>query len=213
MSNDQMKSIPQRDDIEEKHKWDLRDLYQTEADWEADYSKGKGLIENTSEFAGKLSSSADILYNCLKARSDLNMIVENLHQYAKRNQDLDHRVSKYQVLTERAAMLAAEAGAAFSFVEPELLKIDDETLRSLAGQFPETNIHDFYIEELIRSRAHIRSSEIEELLAQSSMVSRGPYNIFTMLNDADMTYPAIKDEDGNDVQLTKQRFAFIRTIG
>jgi oligoendopeptidase F len=207
MSSDKLNSIPQRKDIEEKYKWDLRDLFQTEEEWEANYSKGKAFIENTSEFTGKLAGSAELLYKCLKARSDLNVIVENLHQYAKRNQDLDHRVSKYQMLTERAAMLAAEAGAAFSFVEPELLQIDDDTLRAMAGQFPETGIYDFYIEELIRSRKHIRSSEIEELLAQSSMVSRGPYNIFTMLNDADMTYPSIKDEKGNEVQLTKQRFA------
>ncbi len=112
-------------------------------------------------------------------------------------------------MTDRAAMLSSLAGAAYSFVEPEILKMTDEQLQKMSGQFPKTDIYDFYITELIRSRRHIRSEEVEELLAQSAMVARGAENIFTMLDDADMTYPDVKDEDGNMVKLTKQRYAKI----
>jgi len=207
MNAEKSKSIPQRSDIDDKYKWRLSELYKTEEDWEADYKKAQTLIAKAEDFRGKLESSAELLYKCLVTQSDLGLICENLHFYAKRSQDLDHRVSKYQAMTDRAAMLASQAGAAYSFAEPELLKIDDKKLMGMAGKFPDTNIYDFYIRELIRSRAHIRSAEIEELLAQSMMVARGPYSIFSMLNDADTKYPVIKDEDGNDIQLTKQRFA------
>ncbi len=207
MNAEKSKSIPQRADIDDKYKWRLSDLYKSEEDWEADYQKAQTLIGKAEDFKGKLAGPAELLYECLVSQTDLGLICENLHFYAKRSQDLDHRVSKYQAMTDRAAMLASQAGAAYSFVEPELLKINDEKLLEMAGKFPDTNIFDFYIRELIRSRAHIRSAEIEELLAQSMMVARGPYSIFSMLNDADTKYPIIQDENGNDIQLTKQRFA------
>ncbi|MBN2225938.1 MAG: oligoendopeptidase F [candidate division Zixibacteria bacterium] len=201
-----VRTIPQRADIEDKYKWALTDIYKTENDWEADFKKALGLIEKAAGFAGTLADSAQTLFDCLEMRSKLSMICDSLNQYARRSQDLDNRVSKYQVLTERAAMLTSKAAAAFSFVEPEILTIDDDQLRAMAAQFPKTDIYDLYIKDLIRSRPHIRSAEVEEVLANSVMMARGPETIFTMLNDADLKYPTISDEVGNEVQLTKQRY-------
>ncbi len=202
-------TIPQRTDIEGKYTWNLGDIYKTENDWETNFKKAQALIEKAKEFTGKLNSSPQIMYDCFKTRSDLSMICANLYQYARLNQDLDNRNSKYQALTDRTAMLQSSAGAAFAFVEPELLKLDDATLRDMSSKFPKTDEYDFYIEELIRSRKHVRSAEVEEVLAQSSMMARGAESAFTMLDDADIKYPIIKDEDGSEIQLTKQRYSKI----
>ena len=206
-SEQQTTSIPQRVDIKEKHKWNLTDIYRNEEEWENDYKKAQLLIEKAKEFSGKLANSPDLLYECLETRSQLSLICDDLYQYAALNRDLDNRVSKYQAMTERAAMLSSEAHAAYSFIEPELLEIDDARLKEMGNQFPKTDIYDFYLQELIRSRPHIRSAEVEKLLAQSAMIARGPDSIFTMLNDADIKYPTIINEDGKEVRLTKQRFA------
>lgn len=206
-AKDKAKAIPQRADIAQKDTWDLAVLYQTDADWEADYKKGQSLIEKAAGFSGKLAGSADLLFECLQTNSALSLICGDLYQYAKLSQDLDNRVSKYQAMTDRAAMLASQAGAAFAFVEPELLKLKDDQLTQMAGRFPKTDVYDFYIKELIRSRKHIRSGEVEEVLAQAAMMARGPSSAFGMLDDADLKYPVIKDEKGEEVQLTKQRYA------
>ncbi|MCP4580214.1 MAG: oligoendopeptidase F [candidate division Zixibacteria bacterium] len=200
-------SIPQRSDIEEVYKWNLTDIYKTEDDWEADYKKVQKLIEEVVSYQGKLSESPDTLFKCLELSTEISKSGSDLFQYAKLSLDLDNRVSKYQALSDRAMMLNSEAAAAAAFIQPELLQIPDDKLRDLASKFPKTDIYDFFIEDLIRSRAHIRSGEVEEVLAMSSMVARGPYNAFTMLDDADIKYPVIKDEQGREVQLTKQRAA------
>ena len=201
----QSDGLLQRADIEKQYTWQLSDICATENDWEAAYKKARGLIDTAAGFTGKLDDPKT-LFECLQTRSELSLTCDDLYQYAKLSQDLDSRVSKFQAMTDRAAMLRSQAGAAFAFVEPELLAIDDKRLRELGRQFPRTDIYDFYLEELIRSRAHIRSAEVEELLAQAGMIARGPDSIFTMLDSADIKYPSIKDETGNDVQLTKQRF-------
>jgi len=199
------KAIPQRSDIEEQHKWNLADLYENDEAWEAEYRQVLDLIKSASKFTGHLSESPKTMYECLHTRSELQIILSRLYQYSFLCKDLDNRVSKYQALNERAAALSAQAGAAFSFVEPELLAIDEARLGEMAKKFPKTDEYDFYVKELIRSKEHIRSEEVEEVLALSSLVTRGPDAIFSMLDDADIKYPSVKDEDGHEVQLTKQR--------
>lgn len=200
-------TIPQRSDIDEKHKWDLSGLYRDDAEWEADFARAKELIAKAKMFEGKLSESADTLYECLETRTEVSRLCDDLYQYARFNQDLDNRVSKYQEMTERAAVLSSQASAEFSFVEPELLKMEDDKLRELSEKFAEPEKYDFYIHEVIRSRPHIRSAEVEEVLSKSTVVSRGADSIFTMLDNADIKYPSIKDEKGSEVRLTKQRYA------
>ena len=201
------KAIPTREDIDPKYTWKLTDIYETEQAWEDDFQNAQALIDKAKEYAGKLAGSAELLWNCFEDRGQLAKTTFNLLQYAHLSKDLDNRSSKYQAMSDRAAMLASQAGAAYSFVEPELLKMSDNKLLELAGQFEKTDVYDFYIKELIRSRKHIRSEEVEELLAMSAMVARGPSTIFGLLDDADITYPSIKDENGDEVPLTKQRFA------
>jgi oligoendopeptidase F len=199
--------IPRRTDIDPKYTWNLTDLYPSESAWETQFKSAETMTEKIKSFAGRLAESPQPLWDCLVLRGGLSKILHSLYQFAHLSKDLDNRVSKYQAMTTRVAMLGAQAGAASAYIEPELLKLDDAALRKAASQFPKTDVYDFYIEELIRSKAHIRSEEVEELLATSAMVGRGPDTIFSMLDDADLVYPAILDESGNETQLTKQRYA------
>lgn len=200
-------ALPQRADIAEKYTWNLSELYASEADWENDFQVAEGLIGRAAEFAGRLGESPEILFDCLETRTRLGVTCANLYQYAKLNQDLDNRVSRYQELSNRAAMLSSRGGAAYAFVEPELLTISDDRLLDFGRRFPRTDLYDFYLRDLIRSRAHIRSAEVEELLAEAGMMAQGPDAIFSLLDDADLKYPVITDERGAEVRLTKQRYA------
>ena len=206
-NNNNLAAIPKRSEIPDKYKWNVADIYKSETDWEADFQKVQQLVTKAPQFKGKLAANAATLFEALETRTQIGLISSSLFQYAKLNRDLDGRNSKYQAMTERANMLMAEATAAFSFIEPELLKLSDDEIKKLAAQFEKKDIYDFYIKELIRSREHIRSEEVEELLAMTSPMAGGPENIFSYLDDADLKYPTIKDEQGNEVQLTKQRYA------
>ncbi len=200
-------AIPKRNEIDPTLTWDLSHIYPNDSAWETEFTQLQQMVEQAKTFVGRLHESPAILEECLALQTELGMRMHSLYQYAYLNKDLDNRVSKYQAMTERAAMLGSQAGAAFSFVEPELLKMDDAALVAMEKKFTKQGIYDFYMRELIRSKVHIRTAEVEELLAMAGIIARGPDSIFSMLDDADMTYPSITDENGNEVKLTKQRFA------
>jgi len=202
-----IKKIPTRKDIDSFHTWNLADLYSSVEAWETDFSRVGKMLAGVKEFSGKLSDSASVLFQALSLRTNVSRLVGTLYQFAQLSKDLDSSDSTFQALTDRASMLSSEAAAAFSFIEPELLKMSDNEIRALAREFENTTLYDFYIDELVRSRAHIRSPEVEELLAMASNVTRGASSIFGMLDNADITYPSIKDENGNEIELTKQRYA------
>ena len=205
-TKEQSNKIPQRGDIALKDTWNLADIFTDNGEWEKVFAETKEQAAILVTFAGQLSD-AKSLFACLELRSEISKKISALSQYAKLNLDLDSRKSQYQEMTDRATMLSAEIGAASSFVEPELLQKTDEELLKLSYQFEKTDIYDLYIQELVRSRQHIRSEEIEELLSLTMTFANGPAQIFNMLDGADIKYPSIKDEKGNEVQLTKERFA------
>jgi oligoendopeptidase F len=198
--------ILQRSDIDIKDTWDPNELFRNNEEWEKDFESASKLIEKAPELSGKLNDPIQ-LWQALELRAELSEKVFTLFQYARLQLHLDNRQSTYQEMTDRATFLFSQAGAALAFIEPELMKLTDDQLRKLSEEFEKPDIYDFYIEELIRSRKHIRSEEVEQLLSLSQTFSSGQENIFNMLDDADIKYPSIKDEHGNEVQLTKQRYS------
>ncbi|MCK4385865.1 MAG: oligoendopeptidase F, partial [candidate division Zixibacteria bacterium] len=201
------KAIPQRSDIEDKYKWSLEDIYGTDQLWEDDFSNVEGLLPEMAEFKGRLSESGKTLLECLGLQDSLWNIMDRLYVYAGMRFDEDTRVSTYQEMSSRARSLATRVGQAVSFIDPEILTIPQSKLDELMKSPKELKLYQHYIDNIIRKRAHTLSTSEEEILAMAGDLARAPLNVWTMMNDADIKYPSIKDEEGNEVELTKQRYA------
>jgi len=199
-------TIPQRSDIDAKYRWRLEDIYATEQLWEEDFSKLERLLPKMTEFKGRLSESGKTLLECLQMQDSIWNITNRLYVYAGMRQDEDTRVSTYQELYNRARSLATKAEQAVSFIDPEILSIPqpkvDEFMKSEKG----LKIYQHYVDNIIRKKSHTLSPSEEEILAMAGDLARAPLNVWTMINDADIKYPSVKDEQGNEVQLTKERY-------
>jgi oligoendopeptidase F len=200
------KAIPQRADIDAKYKWRLEDIYATDQLWEEDFSKVEGLLPEMTEFKGRLSESGKTLLGCLQLQDSLWNIMDRLYVYAGMRFDEDTRVSGYQEMSTRARSLATKVDQAASFINPEILEIPQSKLDELMKSEKGLQLYQHHIDNIIRKKAHTLSSSEEEILALAGDLARAPVNIFTMIDDADIKYPSIKDEEGNEVQLTKQRY-------
>jgi oligoendopeptidase F len=201
-----VKAIPQRSDIEAKYKWKLEDIFATNQLWEGDFSKVDALLPKMTEFKGRLSESGKTLLGCLQLQDSLWNIMDRLYVYAGMHSDEDTRVSIYQEMSGRAGSLMTRVRQATAFIEPEILTIPQSKLDELIKSEKGLKLYQHYIDNIIRMRAHTLSSSEEEILALAGNLTRAPENIFTMINDADIKFPSIKDETGNEVQLTHERY-------
>ncbi|MFH0930893.1 MAG: M3 family oligoendopeptidase, partial [Candidatus Zixiibacteriota bacterium] len=201
------KAIPQRSDIADEYKWKLEDIYPTTEDWEKDFTKIKELIPQISAFKGHLAESGKKLYDCLALNDSISIKMGKLYVYANLKLDEDTRNSASQQMADRVTNLNTQLDEATSFIQPEILTIPDEKIKSFIQSEKGLGIYQFYFENLLRTKAHILSPEEERILALSGDLAQGPLKIFTMIDDADIKYPTIKDEKGEEVQLTKERYS------
>lgn len=196
------KTLKQRSEIDKKYKWNIEDMYADEKIWEKDV---KDALEGAKDFAkyqGKLADNADILLEALKAQDEIWQKVEKAYVYSRMRRDEDNRVEKYQAMNDKAQGAIAKISTEMSFFTPELLASDEEKIMEFINSKEELKIYEFMIKDMFRKKNHILTGAEENILAQISEISPATNNIFTMLNNADIKFGKIKDENGEEVDLT-----------
>lgn len=202
----QVRKIPQRSEIPEKYKWRLQDIYPTDSLWEYDFSRVEKLIPEMDRFKGHLIESGEVLLNCLVMQDSIWNVMDRVYVYSFLKLDEDTRISKYQELSDRAAKLNTHVRQATSFIDPEILAIPENEINDWMGKEKGLFLYQHYVENVRREKAHTLSVSEEELLAQTGDIARIPGTVFSMIDDADIKYPSVKDEQGKEVELTKERY-------
>jgi oligoendopeptidase F len=205
-----MQKVPKRNELPEAYTWDLESIYPSEAQWEADFNKVKGLTPRLQALQGTLGNSAEQLLACLELRDEAGRLLEQLLVYARMRKDEDNTNNHYQALSDRAMVLATEFSSTTAFVVPEILATPEAKLQGFLSTEPKLELYRHYLEELLRQRPHVRTTEVEVILAQASEVTRTADNSYGMLTNADMKFPTIKDEQGNSVELSQSRYGQFR---
>ncbi len=199
-------SLPTRDEIEEKYKWNLTHIFESDDKWEEDFIWVEQNIQAYKKFENKLSESSEALLECLQFDDSIGMKLDRLHLYASLAKDSDMKVFKYQGMNERIVNLAAKISSAASFIRPELLEISEEKLKSMIESKNELKVYQHFLDDLLRTKKHTLKKESEELLAQTSEIAQVPYNAFSMFTNADMKFSLIKDDEGNDFEISHGRY-------
>ncbi|PJA97992.1 MAG: oligoendopeptidase F [Ignavibacteriales bacterium CG_4_9_14_3_um_filter_30_11] len=204
--NQEIGSLPNRKEIEEKYKWDLSDIYKTDEDWETDFKWVKEKIPEYDKFIGTLAKDANSLYRCLKFDEEVGIKIERLHLYAMLNYDGDMNITKYQAMDDRINNLFTQVSTAGSFIRPELMKMPDEKLLDMINSKPELKIYKHFVKNLLRSKAHTLDEKQEMILSLSGETVQASYNTFSIFTNADLQFPNLKDEDGKEINMSHGRY-------
>lgn len=195
-----------RSEVDKKFTWAIEDLYASDDLWQKEYEQIKEMLPKVSEYQGRLSKSADILYGFLQLSDTISQLLERVYVYANQKYHEDTGNATYQDLSNKATALSVQVSSALSFATPEILSIPEDTLYGFLQENDDLKLYDFYLKDILRLKPHIRSAEMEELLADAGEMADAPSNIFSMFNNADIKFPEIKDEDGEDVRITHGRY-------
>ncbi len=200
------KSLPTREEIPVELTWKLEDIYASDEEWEKEWKDVKELLPKFETFQGKLHESSEKLYQLFQLQDEVSDRLSTLYTYAHMRYDQDTANSFYQAMNGKAENLITQASSVMSFITPEILKLEESTLKEYLAQYEPLQLYQHTLDEINRQRPHVLSEKEEALLAEASEVTDSASQTFGMLNNADMTFPAVKDENGNEVDLTHGRY-------
>lgn len=199
-----MNQLAKRSEVPAEHRWKLEDLFADQAAWDKEYQETKQALKQLEKFHGKLSDAATIK-QCFELEDDISLHTERLYVYANMKHHEDMADPTYQALSDKSIKLSVEANEAMSFISPEILSLPSEKLEQLVAD-PELAFYKRTLEELIRQKQHVLGKAEEALMAQVGNLAQAPGTIFGMLNNADLKFPKVKNEQGEEVELTHGRY-------
>ena len=194
-----------RDQIEEKYKWKLEDIYPNQEEWEKDFVRIQNeYIPKIEEFRGKLTNAENVLA-CLKFNDELSRIIEKLFVYAYMKADENQDDSTASEMSSRVQTLYSLVAAASSFLRPELLEQPEDIIKGYIEN-PAFSNYRHALDALLKLKPHTLSKPEEELLAKASDMASAPSVIFDKVTQVDMIFPKVRNEKGEEVQLSEGVF-------
>lgn len=207
----EVKKLKTREEIDSKYKWNIEKVYKDSQQWEKDFKQLKVEALKLKEFPGTLSDPKNLI-SYLNLKEKISRKTEVLFVYAHLKSDEDTTNTEFQTLKEKIDSYLAELSSINAFFVPEILSLNEDDLLKNIDEIQELNMYKFFFKQIIIMKPHTLSRELEEMLASVSDCLEAPGNIFSMLTNADMTFPNIRDENNNEVELTEVNYAtFIRS--
>lgn len=209
MIEQQMNELRTRADIAIEDTWDLTTMYADDDAWEAAAAGAPEKVAAAVAFRGRFAEGAATIKSALDAIYAANEALQMLVVYAALRKDEDQTNTEALARYERAVQVSIRASEELSFVQPELVSLPDDVFQE-AIRSDVLKDYRFQLEDTYRQRAHVLSEEVETVLAQMSDVVRAPSEAMSALDNADIDYGTVRDEDGNEVALTKGRYAVLQ---
>ncbi len=200
------KETKKRDQIDPKYKWNIEEMYPDEEQWKTDYKTVEDKAKDFTAYSGRLGESPKVLLEAMQKKDNIWLILERVYTYARMKKDEDNRVTQYQAMSDKAGTLIAKTSAYLSFFIPELLEIPEEKLKGFLEAEEGLKLYEHSINDILREKAHVLSKPEENLLAQLGEITGATNDVFTMINNADIKFGSIIDEDGDEVEVTHGRY-------
>jgi oligoendopeptidase F len=201
-----------RSDVPSEYTWDLASIFAHDEDWEHAFRAIQTNLPELQALKGTLAHSGQALLTILQKGDEVSEKLERLYAYASMRRDEDTTNGTYQGMAERAMRLYIFASTVLSYLEPEILALAQETLNQFIQETPGLAPYKHLLDDLNRKRSHIRTAEIEDILAAVNEITAAPSSIYSVLSNADLKFPDIKNEVGEKVRLTQGNYlAYIRS--
>lgn len=197
-----MEELKSRSQVEEKHTWDLSDLFPSDdAFYEAVQLFRPRVAEFSGRYAGKLTDAA----TAAGAINELKSLVEAfvpIGTYASLSLSADQSDAESQKLSSASSNAATYFSSETSFVKSELLALDESVLGDIKVQAPDLSV---FIDDLLRQKPYQLDPEVEKVLASYSSVFNGPYELYNKTKLLDIDFGTF-EADGVEIPLSYLSF-------
>jgi oligoendopeptidase F len=196
-------TLPARSEIADKYKWNDTSVFPDQAAWQVEYQALRADLDQLDVYRGRLHENASTLADALDVAQALQKRAWIAIVYAGMQHSVDTLDQNAAALNGQANSLMGQIGAAFAFLEPEILAIGQATLATWLEQEPRLAGARQYIDNLFRKQKHIRSAEVEQLLGLLADPFTGAGQSYGMLTSADMRFQPATASDGTPRQVSQ----------
>lgn len=186
--------------------WDLRDICDDDESFARERSALEAGLPALDRWRGRLGESAATLAEALDEITDVYKTFLKLRCYASLRSDRDTRIAVLRAARQRMELIGTEISSRISFLRPEILSLDAETVETFLRDEPRLAHHAFFLRDLNRQRAHVLSPPEERIMAESGLATHSAPALYGILNDAELPRPLIRLHDGERVRLAPVEF-------
>lgn len=194
-----------RSEIKNEYKWNIESLYKTDEELEKDIETFENGLPELANYQGRLMESADTLYNYLKKKDELEILLTKISNFISNKFNENNKDSKYQLLDGRLDGIYSKYGQAISFESPELLKYNKADFEKFYDEKEELKLYDKYIDDILKFKPHTLSENEEKMMSLLGPAFNSSEKTYAMLTVADLKFPVV-NIDGKDVEITGGNF-------
>jgi len=203
--------LPPRSDIPIEETWNLESIFTSIVEWEAALKEVENKLSEASTFQEKLADNPETLLKCLDFVEQIYRLATKVMVYGLLGSSVDTTDQDALARAGQSRAIMNRVGAAISFVEPELLAIEADTLQQWMNEEPKLAIYAHYFDSLKRQQKHVRSSEVEEVLALAGEPTSVPYNAYGAITNADLKFKPVKSRHGLKMDVGQSSIAALIT--
>lgn len=200
------RELPERSEVKTEDTWNLADIFADKEEWEKAVACVTEKTAGLREFEGHVGDSGQSLKAALDLTTDISKNLYLVYEYAQRLWDEDQANQEHHAMAARMETLIADVQEASSFIDPEIIEIDDERLESFYTDTEGLELYREYIKETVRVKAHRLTAELEKVLAMTAQMRNTPGEVRQIFDNAELVFPEIEDENGEKVRVTHGRY-------
>ena len=200
------KELPKRSEVKEEYTWDVSAMYASKAAWEADLKEVVTIVSDLAKLEGSVMASAEKLLAALELGARAEQKIDLAFNYAERLFDQDQKNTEHQAMSQKMYGVVTDYQSRTAFVVPEILAADKATLAQYFSEKKELELYRGLVDEILRTKEHVLSAEMEKLVAMTGEMAQTPEQVYSIINNADLIYPEIEDENGEKVRLSHGNF-------
>ena len=200
------KELPKRSEVKEEYTWDVSAMYASKTAWEADLKEVDVIVSDLAKLEGSVMASAEKLLAALELGARAEQKIDLAFNYAERLFDQDQKNTEHQAMSQKMYGVVTDYQSRTAFVVPEILAADKATLAQYFSEKKELELYRGLVDEILRTKEHVLSAEMEKLVAMTGEMAQTPEQVYSIINNADLIYPEIEDENGEKVRLSHGNF-------
>ena len=182
------RELPKRSEVKEEYTWDV------------------SAISDLAKLEGSVMASAEKLLTALELGARAEQKIDLAFNYAERLFDQDQKNTEHQAMSQKMYGVVTDYQSRTAFVVPEILAADKATLAQYFAEKKELELYRGLVDEILRTKEHVLSAEMEKLVAMTGEMAQTPEQVYSIINNADLIYPEIEDENGEKVRLSHGNF-------